>query len=86
MDNYYFISFDSTNYALHAEKILKDYGYNIVIIPTPREVTQSCGLSIKFSDVTALTINENLEKENIKIKGIYYLKKENGIKILEKIV
>ena len=85
MDEYYFLSFDSTNYALQAESYFKKNNFNITIIPTPREVTQSCGLSIKFNDSCVNTIKRAIDGINIKTKGIYFLKKENGKPKIEKI-
>ena len=46
---FYVIAFESTHYAIMVEKKLKDK-YNIQTIPTPREITASCGLSIMFKD------------------------------------
>ncbi len=46
MTTYYIIAFESTHYAIKTEKMLmKDF--KIEMIPTPREISASCGLSIK---------------------------------------
>lgn len=45
MDEYYFISFGSANHAILTENILREEKIDVAIIPTPREVTESCGLS-----------------------------------------
>ncbi|MBN2897327.1 MAG: DUF3343 domain-containing protein [Clostridia bacterium] len=42
------MTFDSTHYAIKIEKRMKDAELKGVIIPTPREVSASCGLSLKF--------------------------------------
>ena len=44
---FYVVSFNSTNHAIQTEKMLKEQ-FKIATIPTPREITQSCGLSIRF--------------------------------------
>ena len=41
------IAFSSTHQAIHFEKLLLGR-YAIELIPTPREVSASCGLSLKF--------------------------------------
>lgn len=42
----YVISFKSTHYAIMAENQLIDF--DIQVMPTPREITANCGLSIGF--------------------------------------
>ena len=45
--SFYVLSFDSTSHAIQSEKRIKE-SFEIVTIPTPREISGSCGLSIKF--------------------------------------
>jgi len=85
MDEYYFITFESTNHALSAEDYLKKNDYSITIIPTPTEVTQSCGLSIKFNSGCISKIKELIDGGSIRTKSIYHLKRENGIRNIEKV-
>jgi hypothetical protein len=40
------IVFDSTNMALKAERALKDSGIPCAVIPTPREITTECGITL----------------------------------------
>lgn len=48
LDNaFYVIVFDSTHHAIRTENSLKDR-FHVEMIPTPREISASCGLSIKF--------------------------------------
>lgn len=42
------ITFKSTNYAIKGESVFKNENIEFRTIPTPREVTHSCGLAIKF--------------------------------------
>lgn len=42
-----FLAFDSTHKAIHFERLLMSQ-FAIELIPTPREVTASCGISLKF--------------------------------------
>jgi hypothetical protein len=71
---FYILSFASTHHAIAAEGSLKGRGINVEIVPTPRDITASCGLSIRF-DVGQL---EQVKKEIGKIwpdirlhRGIY---------------
>lgn len=85
MEEYYFITFESTNHALEAEDYLKSNNYSIVVIPTPREVTQSCGLSIKFNSECLDQIKDYIKNGSLNSKGIYHLKKEKGTRSIERI-
>lgn len=45
---FYVIAFESTHIAIKTEKELMDK-IKIEMIPTPREISASCGISLKFS-------------------------------------
>lgn len=45
MENYLVITFESTHKAIKAEKDLASF--EIEIIPTPRQLSANCGISIK---------------------------------------
>ncbi|MCR6545794.1 DUF3343 domain-containing protein [Dehalobacterium formicoaceticum] len=62
------ISFQSTHYAIITEKTLKER-FPVTLIPTPRSITASCGLSLKFEpemlpdvvqDLKTTPINEEM--------------------------
>ena len=80
----YIISFKSTHYAIMAENKLKHY--NIVIMPTPREITANCGLSIGFlqHDYKSIIQEIKLWDEYETILEIYLLNKET--RLTEKIL
>lgn len=81
----YVVVFDSTHYAIAAEKILKEKNYQIHTIPTPREITASCGLSICFDENLLGYIKRDMEENNIKIKGIYKINKNNNERTVQQI-
>lgn len=72
---YYVIAFDSTHYAIQGEKELKNKGIDIKIIPTPREITASCGLSIRFKPEALNDVKNILQEALLSIKGIYEIVK-----------
>ncbi|SCX81966.1 DUF3343 domain-containing protein [Alkaliphilus peptidifermentans] len=82
----YVIVFDSTHSAIAAEKCLKDKKIPNEIIPTPREITASCGLSIRFNIDSLKIIKEALQNGNISINGIYELKKQGNEKLVDKLI
>jgi hypothetical protein len=66
-------TFDNTHNALRFEKTLKENQIRLTVMPVPREVSASCGLSVKFNleefaKVRALASdNEILVKEYYEI-------------------
>lgn len=84
MNDYYIAVFDSTHHALKFEKVIRDRGFKINIMPVPREITASCGISAKLEvdeikDIMALAVVENL-----KVLGYYHVESENGKKTYHK--
>lgn len=66
----YLVAFDSTQQALLAEKRLKAEERVCKIIPTPREVDASCGISI---------LTDNIDGSWIEGVGVrIYIKDEYG--------
>lgn len=69
------VTFKSTHHAIKGEKILIDNSIEHKTIPTPRAITRSCGLSVKFNLEDAEKIRELFAQEEVSIEGIY---KKNG--------
>ncbi|MDD3859262.1 MAG: DUF3343 domain-containing protein [Bacteroidales bacterium] len=64
------ITFQSTHHVLKAEKILIKAGLKFDIIPTPKNISSDCGMSIRFdSQVSNLSLlSELLNTNNISFK------------------
>lgn len=78
-----FISFDSTHKAIHFERLLMSH-FAIELIPTPREVTASCGLALKYEPDDHQAIMEFLAGENKTGLRLYrYIKDEKGSRAVE---
>jgi hypothetical protein len=84
MNDYYIAVFDSTHYALHFEKVIRGGGFTINIMPVPREITASCGLSAKLEAFEIDNIKELAVKENLKVADYYHVDVENGKKTYHK--
>lgn len=82
---YYVVTFESTNHAVKGERLLKEKGLDFKTIPTPREITSSCGLSIKFDLSLLDTVKSIMEDSKLSIKGIYKVYKEGNKKTAQKI-
>ncbi len=70
MKSYCVITFYSTHYALKAEKVLKDSGLEVELIPVPRELSSNCGISMKLAwpdkDRALATLKDNrVETEKV---------------------
>lgn len=81
----YVISFESTHHAIKAEKEIKNNNITIKTIPTPREVSSSCGLSLKF-DYNDLNRIKNIIYDNdLCIDGVFKIQKLKEGKVAKRI-
>lgn len=86
MNQMYIVSFNSTHHAIRSEKLFGEKGLKVMALPTPREITASCGISIKFSFEDIEKIKTILIENNVDIKGIYCISKlEDGSKEAKKL-
>jgi len=69
------ISFESTHMAIKSEKLLKEVDLDIRIIPVPREITSSCGLSLRINPKDYEESRAILDKNKIEMSGCYLVKK-----------
>lgn len=69
------ISFESTHMAIKSEKLLKEESLDIRIIPVPREITSSCGLSLRINPIDYKRSREILDRNTIEFSGCYLIKK-----------
>lgn len=70
-EEYGVVTFNSTHHAISGEKIFKDNNIVFKTIPTPREITLSCGLSILFSLEDLLRVKELCNSNVLSVKGVY---------------
>ncbi len=85
ISNYGIITFGSTSYALKAEKTIKNMGTPFMIIPTPREISASCGLAIKLEPSFLDECIQILAREKVPIEEAYLIEEQDKKKILHKI-
>lgn len=78
MNSMYVVTFNSTHYAITTEKLLKEEKLEIMTIPSPREITVSCGLSIRFLEKDLEKIKELITENGIDIFGIFKIEKEEN--------
>lgn len=70
----YLLTFESTHQAIHYEKFFKDQ-FAVELIPTPREISASCGLALQFQKEDYGSMKACLsEEERSKLKLYEWLK------------
>lgn len=78
------VTFESTHHAIKGEKILKEHEIENRMIPTPRAITRSCGLSAKFDLKDLEEIKKLFAQADIAVTAIYeYISSSNVVKIEE---
>lgn len=78
-------TFSSTSQALKAEKVLKSFQADFLLIPTLREISASCGLSVRFAPENLEHYFHELLENEVSIEGVYHVEKEGKKKQIQKI-
>lgn len=82
MDKYYILTFYNTQGAIRAEQELKKINVNVTVMPTPTQITRSCGISLKFDYEGIDKIRDLISKGDIEVNKIL-LREDMGYKIIE---
>ena len=86
-EKYAVVTFKSTHYTIQAEEVFKENNISFKTIPTPREITVSCGLSILFTLEDLPQTRELIDKGELIIDSLYkYTKGGNPGAQIEKII
>jgi len=73
------VVFDSVHQAIRAEQKLKQQGLGVEMVPTPREISASCGQSLVVPEEELSAAREILLKEKVPFRGIYSADLRRGI-------
>lgn len=79
------VTFESTHHAIKGESIFKEFDIPSKTIPTPRDITLSCGLSIRFDLSDMDKVIELVNSDNLAIKGVYKFTKDGAVTTTEKV-
>lgn len=88
LDNYCVFTFATTSYALKAEKELKNAGAEFIVMPTLREISSSCGLSVKVRPIHRDDTKRILTEAGVPVEAIYHVyrqDKQNEVTKLEQV-
>jgi|GEM_PF-663749 len=80
------ITFNNTHSVIQFEKKIKDnnkYDLRLILMPTPRILSLSCGTCIKIENIDLKDVLEIIESENLTYKEIYEICK-NGYKLFKR--
>lgn len=72
MKEYYLIVFKNTHDAIQGEKVLKEEGLSVIIMPTPTYITKSCGISVRFNISDVEKVKEIIGQDKVEIKNMYH--------------
>jgi len=65
----YYILFPNVTEGLKLEKLLKEAGIIYTIVPTPRELSKCCGISIKYEYRDEASVRQLAEKHGVRVEG-----------------
>ena len=74
--------FNNTHGAMKAESYLKSKSIKLTIMPTPTQITKSCGISIIISEENLNQVKNMVKEGNIEIKGLYMREKGEYEKVI----
>lgn len=85
LEQYCIITFHSTSHALKAEKVMKQKQREMLLMPTLREISSSCGLSLKFKPELLETIYHELLDQQVAMDEIYAVEVKDKKNLIRKI-
>ncbi len=65
------ITFFSWHHAIRAEKVLGRDGYEIELIPGPREISPNCGTALRFDYAREAEARALMERERVQIEATH---------------
>lgn len=78
LKEYGVFTFKSTAHALKAERVLKNASAEFLMMPTPRQISTSCGLAIKVSSDKIPIYLEILSNGRVELDGAYSIRMVDG--------
>lgn len=77
MTTYYLITFESTHLAIRTERLLK-LKYKVTMIPTPRDLSASCGLSLMLDSESLTEACADLAEEGFEGMHLYRVTRQES--------
>jgi hypothetical protein len=71
MNDYGVVLFYATSAAIRSEKVLLKHGYTVKMIPTPRELSSDCGISLRFDWKDKESVKQALDLAMVETQSIH---------------
>ena len=65
------VLFYTTSAVMRAEKLLLEKGYNIKLLPTPRQFSSDCGIALRFDWTQCEQVKSILDAGGVEINAIH---------------
>jgi len=78
LKDYSVFTFRSTSQALKAERVLKVAAADFLIMPTPREISTSCGLAVKVAPADQVSTHYLLNSQKVQVEAVYRVAEIDG--------
>ena len=73
MADYGVVLFYTTSAAIRSEKLLLKAGYDVKMIPTPRELSSDCGIALRFDWPQREPVELALNTASVEVESIHHL-------------
>ena len=71
MDKFKLLAFNSTHQAILTEKVLKENGHEMRLIPIPRNISASCGLAAKVRESDLEAVMKLVARHGIEVACVH---------------
>lgn len=78
MNEMYIVAFNSTHHAIRTDKLLNENNIKVTTLPTPREISSSCGISVRFLKDDIDKIEDIIKSNEILYNGIFKIERLEG--------
>lgn len=85
INRYVVFTFATTSQALKAEKVMQEAGAQFMVMPTLREISTSCGLSLKIPPEYLEEYRQCLLDKKVIIEAVYQVEQDGAERQLERL-
>lgn len=75
-DIYYIFTFDTTHWAISADKLLEANAVSHKLIPVPQKISAGCGFCLRVPKDDAEKAERLFEEKGVEFAGVYAAEKE----------
>lgn len=75
---YAVVLFHSTQGAIKAERVLLRAGFQVKLIPTPRQLSSDCGTALRFDWANVDAVRAVLQEAGVEYASIHKVKTRGG--------